>query len=303
MRIVFMGTPDFAVASLDAIVKSGYEVVAVVTAPDRKGGRGMKQIIESAVKKYAVEHQIPVLQPEKLKNPDFLEELRSYNADLQIVVAFRMLPEAVWNMPRMGTFNLHGSLLPKYRGAAPINWAIIRGEKTTGVTTFFITHEIDTGNVLMKAEVKIEENDTAGSLHDKLMVTGAELVVKTVAGIEANSITPQPQQGEPSLAPKIFHETCEINWNNSTDSVYDFIRGLSPYPAAWTVFQGQQLKIYEARKTITGKIETAGKIVAEGKKTLRIYCNDGYLDVLSVQPEGKRRMSTVDFLNGLQSDS
>ena len=243
MRIVFMGTPDFAVASLDILVQNGYDIAAVITAPDRLGGRGMKQIIESPVKKYAVEHNIRILQPEKLRNEDFLKELKELNAELQIVVAFRMLPEVVWNMPPLGTFNLHASLLPKYRGAAPINWAIINGEKTTGCTTFFLTHEIDTGNILLQNEISIDEQDTAGSLHDKLMTTGANLVLQTVRGIESQSITPFPQTGEPSLAPKIFYDTCRIDWNTSVDKAYDFIRGLSPYPGAWTTVNGVQLKI------------------------------------------------------------
>lgn len=300
MRIVFMGTPDFAVASLDILVQNGYDIAAVITAPDRLGGRGMKQIIESPVKKYAVEHNIRILQPEKLRNEDFLKELKELNAELQIVVAFRMLPEVVWNMPPLGTFNLHASLLPKYRGAAPINWAIINGEKTTGCTTFFLTHEIDTGNILLQNEINIDEQDTAGSLHDKLMTTGANLVLQTVRGIESQSITPFPQTGEPSLAPKIFHDTCRIDWNTSVDKAYDFIRGLSPYPGAWTTVNGVQLKIYETKKHKSASVETAGKYEFLDKKVLRMYCNNGYLEIISVQAEGKRRMSITEYLNGLQ---
>ncbi|HMV23650.1 MAG TPA: methionyl-tRNA formyltransferase [Saprospiraceae bacterium] len=300
MRIVFMGTPDFAVASLDILVQNGYDIAAVITAPDRLGGRGMKQIIESPVKKYAVEHNIRILQPEKLRNEDFLKELKELNAELQIVVAFRMLPEVVWNMPPLGTFNLHASLLPKYRGAAPINWAIINGEKTTGCTTFFLTHEIDTGNILLQNEISIDEQDTAGSLHDKLMTTGANLVLQTVRGIESQSITPFPQTGEPSLAPKIFHDTCRIDWNTSVDKAYDFIRGLSPYPGAWTTVNGVQLKIYETKKHKSASVETAGKYEFLDKKVLRMYCNNGYLEIISVQAEGKRRMSITEYLNGLQ---
>ncbi len=300
MRIVFMGTPDFAVASLDILVQNGYDIAAVITAPDRLGGRGMKQIIESPVKKYAVEHNIRILQPEKLRNEDFLKELKELNAELQIVVAFRMLPEVVWNMPPLGTFNLHASLLPKYRGAAPINWAIINGEKTTGCTTFFLTHEIDTGNILLQNEISIDEQDTAGSLHDKLMTTGAYLVLQTVRGIESQSITPFPQTGEPSLAPKIFHDTCRIDWNTSVDKAYDFIRGLSPYPGAWTTVNGVQLKIYETKKHKSASVETAGKYEFLDKKVLRMYCNNGYLEIISVQAEGKRRMSITEYLNGLQ---
>lgn len=300
MRIVFMGTPDFAVASLDILVQNGYDIAAVITAPDRLGGRGMKQIIESPVKKYAVEHNIRILQPEKLRNEDFLKELKELNAELQIVVAFRMLPEVVWNMPPLGTFNLHASLLPKYRGAAPINWAIINGEKTTGCTTFFLTHEIDTGNILLQNEISIDEQDTAGSLHDKLMTTGAYLVLQTVRGIESQSITPFQQTGEPSLAPKIFHDTCRIDWNTSVDKAYDFIRGLSPYPGAWTTVNGVQLKIYETKKHKSASVETAGKYEFLDKKVLRMYCNNGYLEIISVQAEGKRRMSITEYLNGLQ---
>ncbi|GAB1396401.1 methionyl-tRNA formyltransferase [Saprospiraceae bacterium] len=295
-----MGTPDFAVASLDILVQNGYDIAAVITAPDRLGGRGMKQIIESPVKKYAVEHNIRILQPEKLRNEDFLKELKELNAELQIVVAFRMLPEVVWNMPPLGTFNLHASLLPKYRGAAPINWAIINGEKTTGCTTFFLTHEIDTGNILLQNEISIDEQDTAGSLHDKLMTTGANLVLQTVRGIESQSITPFPQTGEPSLAPKIFHDTCRIDWNTSVDKAYDFIRGLSPYPGAWTTVNGVQLKIYETKKHKSASVETAGKYEFLDKKVLRMYCNNGYLEIISVQAEGKRRMSITEYLNGLQ---
>lgn len=300
MRIVFMGTPDFAVASLDILVQNGYDIAAVITAPDRLGGRGMKQIIESPVKKYAIEHNIRILQPEKLRNEDFLKELKELNAELQIVVAFRMLPEVVWNMPPLGTFNLHASLLPKYRGAAPINWAIINGEKTTGCTTFFLTHEIDTGNILLQNEISIDEQDTAGSLHDKLMTTGANLVLQTVRGIESQSITPFPQTGEPSLAPKIFHDTCRIDWNTSVDKAFDFIRGLSPYPGAWTTVNGVQLKIYETKKHKSASVETAGKYEFLDKKVLRMYCNNGYLEIISVQAEGKRRMSITEYLNGLQ---
>jgi len=295
-----MGTPDFAVASLDILVQNGYDIAAVITAPDRLGGRGMKQIIESPVKKYAVEHNIRILQPEKLRNEDFLKELKELNAELQIVVAFRMLPEVVWNMPPLGTFNLHASLLPKYRGAAPINWAIINGEKTTGCTTFFLTHEIDTGNILLQNEISIDEQDTAGSLHDKLMTTGANLVLQTVRGIESQSITPFPQTGEPSLAPKIFHDTCRIDWNTSVDKAYDFIRGLSHYPGAWTTVNGVQLKIYETKKHKSASVETAGKYEFLDKKVLRMYCNNGYLEIISVQAEGKRRMSITEYLNGLQ---
>lgn len=299
MRIVFMGTPDFAVASLDILVRNGFELVGVITAPDKFGGRGMKQLIQSPVKKYALEHNLNVLQPEKLKNPEFLEELKNLHADLQVVVAFRMLPEVVWSMPPKGTFNLHGSLLPKYRGAAPINWAVINGEKTTGVTTFLLNHEIDTGNILLKKEIPIDESDTAGTLHDKLMSIGAELVLQTVKGIQTNSIRAEAQTGESCPAPKIFHETCEIDWNQPVSKVYDFIRGLSPYPGAWTNFNGMQLKIFETQKVMTAKQENAGYFDISNKKEWKIYGTDGYLLIKSVQPQGKQRMSSFDFLNGL----
>lgn len=299
MRIVFMGTPDFAVASLDMLLNNGCNIVGVITAPDKLGGRGMKQIIQSPVKQHAVKWNLPVLQPEKFKNEDFINTLKSLKADLQVVVAFRMLPEIVWNMPPLGTFNLHGSLLPKYRGAAPINWAIINGEKTTGVTTFMLNHEIDTGNILMKQEVEIDENDNAGTLHDKLMKVGAELVLKTVKAIESNSITPQNQEGESCAAPKIFHETCEIDFNKPVEQVYNFIRGLSPYPGAWTTFNGFQLKIYETKKFITTKSEKVGKFEVTGKKCMVVYCIDGYLELITLQQEGKKRMNVSDFLNGL----
>ncbi|MEM8585970.1 MAG: methionyl-tRNA formyltransferase, partial [Bacteroidota bacterium] len=234
-RIVFMGTPEFAVPSLEALIENGYEVVGVVTATDKMGGRGGKKLLESAVKKCAIKHQIPVLQPTKLRDPDFLADLRRWNTDLQIVVAFRMLPELVWDMPSLGTFNLHGSLLPKYRGAAPINWAIINGEAKTGLTTFFIKHEIDTGDMLLQAETPIGPNETAGDLHDRMMVLGADLVVDTVKLIETGSYHLQKQDDRLACpAPKLSREVCQIDFDQSCNKVHDFIRGLSPYPAAWT---------------------------------------------------------------------
>ena len=234
-RIIFMGTPEFAVASLDAILDAGYNVVAVVTAPDKPAGRGM-QLTGSAVKKYALEKGLPILQPEKLKNPAFLEELHALKADLQIVVAFRMLPEAVWDMPPMGTVNLHGSLLPQYRGAAPINWAVINGEKVTGVTTFQLQHVIDTGNILLQDQFTIAETDTAGDVHDKMKDIGARLLVKTIEGLISGTLkaTPQPESGELKHAPKIFTETCLIDWTRPVEDIYNLIRGLSPFPAAYT---------------------------------------------------------------------
>src|ERR1043165_9173853 len=246
LRIVFMGTPEFAVASLDALVNKGYNIVGVITAPDKPAGRGMK-LQESAVKKYAVEKGLRILQPEKLKNPQFLDELKSLNADLQVVVAFRMLPEVVWNMPALGTINVHASLLPQYRGAAPINWAIINGEKQTGITTFKLKHEIDTGDILLQETINIGEDETAGELHDRMKEIGAQLLVKTIKGIADGSLkeTPQPP-GDIKHAPKIFTETCHIKWNKSLNSIYNLIRGLSPYPGAFTLLDEKVLKIFKA---------------------------------------------------------
>jgi methionyl-tRNA formyltransferase len=272
-RIVFMGTPDFAVASLDALVKAGYHIVGVVTAPDKPAGRGMK-MSESAVKKYAVQHQLPVLQPEKLKNPEFLENLKMLKADLQVVVAFRMLPEVVWNMPAMGTINVHGSLLPQYRGAAPINWAVINGERETGVTTFKLQHEIDTGNILLQDRMPIGEDETAGEVHDRMMMLGAQLLVRTIEGLEKGLLTETPQtqllQANDSSAiikhaPKIFTETCLVDFSKTTAEVHNQIRGLSPFPGAITHLGGKMLKIYRSKKENAmhslqpGHFETDGK--------------------------------------------
>ncbi|WP_207532238.1 methionyl-tRNA formyltransferase [Desertivirga arenae] len=303
MRIIFMGTPDFAVASLDALVQAGFDIVAVVTAPDKPAGRGQK-LSESAVKKYAVEHQLPVLQPDKLKNPDFIEQLKSYGADLQIVVAFRMLPEIVWNMPPKGTINLHASLLPEYRGAAPINWAIINGEKQSGVSTFFLQHEIDTGNIIFSEAVDIEPDDTAGDLHDKLMVKGAELLVNTVKAVERGEYTETPQKEvtstTPTHAPKLFKEDCLINWNQPVQKVYNLIRGLSPYPTAYTYINEKTLKIFAA--DILEKepgIQPSG-FLSDGKTYLNFACADGFISVKDVQVEGKKRMSVEEFLRGFR---
>ncbi len=301
-RIIFMGTPEFAVASLDALVKDGYNIVAVITAPDKPAGRGMK-LQESAVKKYAVDHNIPVLQPEKLKAPDFLEELRSLQADLQVVVAFRMLPEVVWNMPPMGTINLHGSLLPKYRGAAPINWAIINGEKETGVTTFKLQHEIDTGNILLRKIIPIEDNETAGDLHDKMKEVGANLLVQTVNGLLEGSLQEIPQehllQNEETFhAPKIFTETCKIDWNKTVDEVHNLIRGLSPYPAAFTELDGKKLKIYKSEKEYLQHNVPAGNHLTDGKTYLKFACTNGFILAKELQMEGKKKLLTEDFLRG-----
>jgi methionyl-tRNA formyltransferase len=310
MRIVFMGTPDFAVASLEKIIESGQNVLAVVTAPDRPAGRGQK-LMPSAVKEAALKHNIPVLQPEKLKSEEFIAELKNINADMFVVVAFRMLPEIVWNMPKYGTINLHGSLLPQYRGAAPINWAVINGEKETGVTTFFITHEIDTGNILEHRKISISEKDNAGTIHDQLMIVGAELLAETIGKIERNEIKAQPQDnfiGKQELkhAPKIFRETCKIDWNNSTEKIYNLIRGLSPYPAAYSDLseEGKELvsiKIFETEKEeILKQVQNKppGHIETDGKTYLRVFTNDGSLSILSLQYPGKKRLSIEEFLKG-----
>lgn len=301
MRIIFMGTPDFAVESLKALLESGYNVVAVVTTPDKPAGRGQK-IHQSPVKVFATQHNIPVLQPEKLRNPEFLEQLKSYNADIQVVVAFRMLPEVVWNMPPMGTINVHASLLPQYRGAAPINHAIINGEKESGVTTFKLQHEIDTGHILLSSKVAIADTDTAGILHDKLMVEGAKLLIRTLEGLKNNSITPTPQDqidaGALKHAPKIFKEDCLIDWNNSSEKIYNLIRGLSPYPAAFTLMQGKVLKIYEATYELATHNDPIGSFKSDGKTYLKFATADGYLNLLSVQIEGKKRMKVDEFLRG-----
>jgi len=296
-----MGTPDFAVASLKALIEAGEEVVAVVTGPDKPAGRGQK-LHESAVKKFAVSQNIPVLQPVKLKDPEFLAELKSFNADLQVVVAFRMLPELVWNMPEKGTINVHASLLPNYRGAAPINHAIINGEKKSGVTTFLLQHEIDTGNILFSTEVEILDNDNAGDLHDKLMLAGAELLIRTVNAIKKNDIHPIPQDSidTESLkhAPKIFKEDCLINWENDSVKIYNLIRGLSPYPTAFTHIDGKVLKIYESEIIIEKHDLKPGTYISDGKNELKFATKDGFLKLLEIQIEGKKRMSVSDFLRG-----
>lgn len=301
MKIVFMGTPDFAVASLDALVQASFNVVAVITAPDKPAGRGQK-INESAVKRYAVEKGIPVLQPEKLKSPEFLEELKSYEADLQVVVAFRMLPEVVWNMPSKGTINLHGSLLPQYRGAAPINHAIINGEKESGVTTFFLTHTIDTGDIILSDKTPIADDETAGELHDKLMVIGANLLVKTVTAIAEGNFTeqPQPQSDVLKHAPKIFKDDCKINWNNPSQLIYNLIRGLSPYPTAFTLLNDKTLKIFKAELENKEPGIAAGGFLSDGKTYLKFATKDGFIKLLDIQYEGKKRMLIEDFLRGMR---
>ncbi|MDF4223136.1 methionyl-tRNA formyltransferase [Maribacter sp. M208] len=303
LRIVFMGTPDFAVGILDKLVQEKHNIVGVITAPDRPAGRGRK-LNESAVKKYAVEKNLNVLQPTNLKDPEFLNTLKSLNANLQIVVAFRMLPKLVWAMPEYGTFNLHASLLPQYRGAAPINWAIINGETKTGVTTFFIDEKIDTGAIIMQHETVIEQTDNAGDLHDKLMHLGADTVLKTVARIQEGNFktTEQPNSGDLKDAHKLFKETCEIDWNKTAVDIYNFIRGLSPYPAAWTTLtNGDQTiitKIYSA-SIEEGKHELPTGSLIFTKKEMKVAVQGGYLNLEEIQLQGKKRMMVKDLLNGL----
>ena len=298
-----MGTPEFAVASLDALVNAGCNIVGVITAPDKPAGRGLK-LQESAVKKYAVEKNLKVLQPEKLKNPQFLEELKSLNADLQVVVAFRMLPEVVWNMPPIGTVNVHASLLPQYRGAAPINWAVISGEKESGVTTFKLKHEIDTGDILLQEKISIGDNETAGELHDQLKKLGAQVLVKTVQGLADGSLkeTPQSaisdQQSALKHAPKIFTETCKIDWNKSVEEVHNLIRGLSPFPGAFTHLSDKLLKIYRSEKESKQPTISPGEFQTDGKTFLKFACSDGFILVKELQLEGKKKMNVEDFLRG-----
>lgn len=297
-----MGTPEFAVVSLQQLVEQGYQVVAVITAPDKPAGRGL-QLQASPVKAYAQSVGIPVLQPEKLKNPDFLEVLASYQADLQVVVAFRMLPEVVWNMPAFGTFNLHASLLPQYRGAAPINWAVMNGETQTGVTTFFLQHEIDTGHIIFQETEPIYPHDTAGTLYERLMHKGAALVVRTVAAVSAGNYPQIPQQEalELKLAPKIFRETCEINWQQPAENVRNFVRGLAPYPAAWTALQGKTCKVF-ATTVLPPDTDTRtpGTLRSDGKNYLHIRCSDAWLAIDDLQLEGKKRMPVPELLRGFR---
>lgn len=307
LRIIFMGTPDFAVASLDALLKAGCNVVAVVTAPDKPAGRGLK-LTASAVKQYAVEKGLPVLQPEKLKSPEFVEALRSYKADLQIVVAFRMLPEIVWSMPPMGTLNLHGSLLPQYRGAAPIHWAVINGEKETGVTTFRLKHEIDTGDILLQKKFPIGDDETTGEVHDRMKLIGADLLVETVKGLESGQLKERPQSlmtEEITLkhAPKIFTENCQINWNESAEKIHNLVRGLSPFPGALTTLDGRILKIFRSAKELSAHHPEPGKMLTDGRTFLKFACADGFVHVLDLQLEGKKRMLTTDFLRGYKPAS
>lgn len=306
IRIVFMGTPDFAVASLDALVKAGFIIAGVVTAPDKPAGRGM-QLQQSAVKIYAAANKLPILQPVKLKDPKFLEDLKNLQADLQIVVAFRMLPVIVWDMPKMGTLNLHGSLLPQYRGAAPINWAVINGEKETGVTIFKLKHEIDTGNILLQKSFPILPHENAGEVHDKMKIIGADALVETVKGLLKGRLTEMPQSDLDNtalnLAPKIFKEDCQINFTKSSVEVYNFIRGLAPYPGAFCKLGGKTLKIFSAKKnneidvSVFDKAQP-GKLFTDGKTYLAFACADDYIFAKDIQLEGKKRMGIIEFLRG-----
>ena len=321
LRIVYMGTPDFAVESLRQLVEGGYNVVGVITMPDKPMGRHGSVLQPSPVKQYAVEKGLRVLQPVNLKDEAFVEELRSLKADLQIVVAFRMLPEVVWNMPPMGTFNLHASLLPQYRGAAPINWAIINGDTETGITTFFLKHEIDTGEVIQQVRVPIADEDNVEVIHDKLMNLGGRLVTETVDAILAGTVKSVPQEellnlSEEELrpAPKIFKDTCRIDWTKGVKAVYDFVRGLSPYPAAWTelvhpqggvqvmkVFQAEKVFVSQAENSFVPHKEEVGTVSTDGKTYLRVALTDGYLNILSLQLAGKKRMPVADFLRGFKA--
>ena len=310
LRIVYMGTPEFAVESLRCLVEGGYNVVGVITMPDKPAGRGHK-IQFSPVKQYALEHNLPLLQPEKLKDETFVEALRAWEADLQIVVAFRMLPEVVWNMPRFGTFNLHASLLPQYRGAAPINWAVMNGDTETGITTFFLKHEIDTGEVIQQVKVPISDTDDVGTIHDKLMFLGGKLVVETVDAILDGTVRSIPQEemavvGELRPAPKIFKDTCRINWSKSVKHIYDHIRGLSPYPAAWTELlqPGAEIlspvKIFQTEKITKLHQLQPGSIATDGKTYLHVAAADGFVNILSLQLPGKKRLQTEELLRGFK---
>lgn len=309
MRIVYMGTPDFAVESLRCLVEGGYNVVGVITMPDKPAGRGHK-IQYSPVKQYALEHNLPLLQPEKLKDETFLQALRTWKADIQIVVAFRMLPEVVWSMPRLGTFNLHASLLPQYRGAAPINWAVINGDTETGITTFFLRHEIDTGEVIQQVRVPISDTDNVGIVHDKLMTLGGQLVTETVDAILNGTVKTIPQEemavvGELRPAPKIFKETCRIDWNQPVKRIYDFIRGLSPYPAAWSELllpdgTTMVVKIFETEKLSQPHQLSPGTLLTDGKSYIRIAVTDGLIGIRALQLPGKKRLKTDELLRGFR---
>ena len=306
-RIVFMGTPAFAVASLSALLQAKMNVVGVVTAPDKPAGRGM-QLQQSAVKQFALAHDLPILQPEKLKSPEFFEALKQWQPDLQVVVAFRMLPEQIWSFPSMGTLNVHGSLLPQYRGAAPINWAIINGEKETGVTTFQLQHAIDTGAILLQDRIPIAPNNTAGEIHDTMMEVGAQLLVKTLHGLFDNSIQAVPQEqviGNITLqhAPKIFTKDCEIDWEKPCASIHNLIRGLAPFPGAITKIDGKIVKLFLTHIIEGTPTEAPGSFITDGKTFAKIACKDGYIGLSDIQWEGKKRMPIIDFLRGYRKPS
>ena len=300
-----MGTPEFAVPALKLLLEEGHNIVGVITATDKFGGRGGKQLIESHVKKFAVEKGLNILQPKNLKDPEFVEEVRALKADLQIVVAFRMLPEVIWNMPKHGTYNLHGSLLPKYRGAAPIHWAVINGEEETGVTSFKLKHKIDTGDLLFQEKIKISHEDTTGDVYYRLMELGAEVVLKTVQAVENDDFQLMEQdESLVSKAPKIYHETCEINFNQPAMKVYNHIRGLAPFPTAWTTIDGLECKILKSGiSDEENKNHEPGTILTDNKKYLKIACQDGYVAILEIKMQGKKRMDIKSFLNGYEISS
>lgn len=299
MKIIFMGTPDFAVPSLDILLENGYDVVGVITSTDKWGGRGNKKLLESDVKKYAMKKGLNILQPKNLKNAEFQAELRALNADLQIVVAFRMLPKAVWDMPPLGTMNLHGSLLPQYRGAAPIHWAVVNGEKETGVTTFLLQHEIDTGDLLLQAKTKIGENETTGEVYHRLKDIGADLMLESVRTIEKGDYKLQAQDDSKVChAPKIFHQDCLIDFDKTTLEVHNFIRGMSPVPTAWTLLDDEKLKVFKTEKEIIAHSQTPGTIETDGKRFLKIATKDGYINLLDLQLTKRKRMDIKSFLNG-----
>lgn len=300
MRIIYMGTPEFAVPALEKLLEAKYNIVGVITATDKFGGRGGNKLIESAVKKFATEKGLHILQPKNLKDPIFVEEVRALQADLQIVVAFRMLPEVIWNMPKYGTYNLHGSLLPKYRGAAPIHWAVINGEEETGVTSFKLKHKIDTGDLLFQEKTKISHEDTTGDVYERLMIIGADVVLRTVRAVENGNIELLEQdETQVSKAPKIYHETCEINFNQPTMKVYNHIRGLAPFPVAWTTIDGLECKILKSGiSDEANETHAPGTILTDNKRYLKIACKDGYLAILEIKMQGKKLMDIKSLLNG-----
>ncbi|MFK7796563.1 MAG: methionyl-tRNA formyltransferase [Aureispira sp.] len=304
MKIVFMGTAEFAVPTLELLLEEGYNIVGVITATDKWGGRGNKKLLQSAVKKFAVEKGLNILQPKNLKAASFQEELRALEADLQVVVAFRMLPESVWNMPPQGTMNIHGSLLPKYRGAAPIHWAVINGETETGVSSFQLKHEIDTGDILFQSSTPIGENETTGDVYERLMHLGAQLALKSVRAVEAGTAQSTPQvDAAMSHAPKVFHDGCKINFDQRTAQVHNFIRGMSPVPTAWTLLDGTKLKIFRSQKELVTHEYPVGSIHSDGKRYLKIATQDGFVQLLDVQLTKRKRMDVKSFLNGYQIDN